>query len=141
MCDGECSAILGFEEAQGTCWVATDRLYFYSRDINAGFSVDYESISMHAISRVGTGAETQQSSVYLQLDFDAADNSNGERVNVNDIVGEDVHPIYELKLYPSSEEAVEKLFLSLSECSCLHPDSDDIHSHSDEAVSNDEGAR
>eukprot|EP00158_Paraphelidium_tribonemae_P007225 Partr_v1_DN28159_c4_g1_i3_m56093 putative NA len=122
MAMGQLSSILGFERAIGTLYITSQRIYWYSTTINKGFALDYPTIILHAISRMGTTESEHQGAIYLQLDMDTVLRHNASSfANGRDEVLED-GAVFELNLSPRYGDKVDNIFLAMSECSALHPD-------------------
>lgn len=108
-----------------------------------GFSVDYQSIIMHGVSRAGTAPDDNQPSVYMQFNLhDSILDSNGDPVQINfDSEGQegqegegDGDLVAEMKIFPdpAAGDCVDDLFLALTECVALHP-----HSSAENSSDND----
>ncbi|XMA16087.1 hypothetical protein WAI453_008878 [Rhynchosporium graminicola] len=105
-------------------WISSENLTLYNPSLSTGLSIPYPSISLHAISRLSdpSNPETQIQGLYMQLDLsDPNALSNEEDEEMNNVV--------ELTLLtsPSSsdetpEQAIQKMFDAVSNCSNLHPD-------------------
>eukprot|EP00158_Paraphelidium_tribonemae_P007223 Partr_v1_DN28159_c4_g1_i11_m56116 len=140
MAMGHLSSILGFDRAIGTLYITSQRIYWYSTTINKGFALDYPTIILHAISRMGTTESEHQGAIYLQLDMDTVLRHNASLfANGRDEVLED-GSVFELNLSPRYGDkgkfsltryceanyymhaVVDSIFLAMSECSALHPD-------------------
>ncbi|KAI0726011.1 regulator of volume decrease after cellular swelling-domain-containing protein [Fomitopsis betulina] len=95
----------------GTLYVIESALVFLSAS-GRGWSVDYPSITLHAISRAPSGP-----SIYCQLD-EAAALADSDAPLDEDVDSE----LKELILLPKDAAALEPIFEALSLCASLHPD-------------------
>ncbi|KAF5359136.1 hypothetical protein D9756_003295 [Leucocoprinus leucothites] len=102
------------DELKGTLYILTRRVFhFIYLAVNPthNFSVEYPSITLHAVSRGESGP-----SIYCQLDESAgAQNGTGE---------EEYSEMRELSIIPSAPDSLERIFETLSMCASLHPDND-----------------
>ncbi|KAG6817174.1 hypothetical protein H0H87_011873 [Tephrocybe sp. NHM501043] len=103
----------GFEDAstlEGTLYVLTSVLVFFSSTASRGFTIAYPSITLHAISRAGP-----EPSIYCQLDAGVVEGADPE--------DEDAETeLQELMVIPKDASALDTIFESLSLCAALHPD-------------------
>ncbi|KAL2076236.1 hypothetical protein VTL71DRAFT_1179 [Oculimacula yallundae] len=104
-------------------WISSENLTLYNPTISTGMSIPYPSISLHAISRLSdpSNPSTEIQGLYMQLDLSDPNSNTGEDEEMDDII--------ELTLLtsPSSEDetpeqAIQKMFDAVSNCSNLHPD-------------------
>ncbi|KAH9921312.1 regulator of volume decrease after cellular swelling-domain-containing protein [Fomitopsis serialis] len=97
--------------ANGTLYVIESALVFLSAN-GRGWSVEYPSITLHAISRAESGP-----SIYCQLD-EAAALADSEAPIDEDADTE----MKELIIVPRDATSLEPIFEALSLCASLHPD-------------------
>ncbi|KAH9836738.1 regulator of volume decrease after cellular swelling-domain-containing protein [Rhodofomes roseus] len=97
--------------AHGTLYIIENALVFLSKS-GRGWSVEYPSITLHAISRAESGP-----SIYCQLD-EAAALANGDTTVDEEADTE----LKELIIAPQDAAALEPIFEALSLCASLHPD-------------------
>ncbi|KAE8213067.1 hypothetical protein CF327_g3367 [Tilletia walkeri] len=130
-------------KAQGNLYVTNDSLSFLDPTSNKGFSVDFPTISLHAISRsipeaIQAIAQASGSTacLYCQLDDNAGkDDENDANAaygsgdaegdegmeDENEAADDDVNTLRELWLLPQQPDQLEPLFDMLSYCASLHP--------------------
>ncbi|KAJ2336419.1 hypothetical protein GGI00_000840 [Coemansia sp. RSA 2681] len=113
----------------GTLYIDEQRLVFFSPEANRGFSVDYPSIVIHAISRntdLDSAADISTDSVgahlYCQLDGPFPDSAEPE--SSEDDVSDD-EQFAELKFFPDDEQLLDDMFKAMSACAALNPDDDE----------------
>ncbi|KAM9455814.1 methylosome subunit pICln-like isoform 1-T2 [Clarias gariepinus] len=115
-----------------------------------GFSLDYPSISLHAISRDLTTYPAEH--LYIQVNTKHQDDSKAEEVKArkkadgssdededeedDDEDGQDGDDFSsgaftEIRFVPNNKASLEKMFTAMSECQALHPDPDDSDSDFD----------
>uniref|UniRef100_A0A3Q4HSR1 Methylosome subunit pICln n=1 Tax=Neolamprologus brichardi TaxID=32507 RepID=A0A3Q4HSR1_NEOBR len=108
----------------GTLYVAETRLSWFDSS-GLGFSLEYPSIGLHAISRdVST---YPQEHLYVMVNAD--DDDDGSSDGGDD--DEDEGPITEIRFVPSDKAALESMFSAMCECQALHPDPEDDDSDND----------
>lgn len=119
----------------GTLFVAENAVYWID-DNGQGFTLDYPSISLHAISRDLTCFPCE--CVYLMLDAEFQGNQfsgNGVAAHVAETdeeeADEDEQIITELRFVPQDKSTLDSIFQALSECQALHPDEEDYFSDED----------
>ncbi|XP_030237690.1 methylosome subunit pICln isoform X1 [Gadus morhua] len=138
----ETSAILdGKGLGCGTLYVAETRLSWFD-GTGMGFSLEYPTIGLHAISRdLGT---YPQEHLYVMVNAKLNDENDAEmRENAEDEEDEDASDddggagddeegvISEIRFVPSDKAALEPMFSAMCECQALHPDPDDEDSEND----------
>ncbi|KIX94145.1 uncharacterized protein Z520_10171 [Fonsecaea multimorphosa CBS 102226] len=137
----------GSDEARGThrvvdnvdVWVTSDKLFLYSNDANAGLSIPYPSISLHAIQSLPQPSPGEQQGLYMQIiSFPSTEESAAAAQD------EDVEPdSISVTVIPTAsappqvasasgdglegedqpeQTPVVAMFNALSACSNLHPD-------------------
>ncbi|KAJ8280454.1 hypothetical protein GJAV_G00054750 [Gymnothorax javanicus] len=134
----EITAVLdGKGLGSGTLYVAETRLSWFDGS-GMGFSLEYPSISLHAISRdlsaypqehlyvmvndkLSEDSEMQEKDEDEGEDDDDDDDDDEEDKNSDD----DSSPITEIRFVPSDKSALEPMFSAMCECQALHPDPED----------------
>uniref|UniRef100_A0A3B3HYD5 Methylosome subunit pICln n=1 Tax=Oryzias latipes TaxID=8090 RepID=A0A3B3HYD5_ORYLA len=106
----------------GTLYVAETRLSWFDGS-GMGFSLEYPSISLHAISRDVSAYPEEHLYVMVngKLDLGFLDSSNGDEEEV----------ITEIRFVPRDKASLESMFSAMCECQALHPDPDDEDSDND----------
>uniref|UniRef100_A0A3B3I2J1 Methylosome subunit pICln n=1 Tax=Oryzias latipes TaxID=8090 RepID=A0A3B3I2J1_ORYLA len=113
----------------GTLYVAETRLSWFDGS-GMGFSLEYPSISLHAISRDVSAYPEEHLYVMVngklekaaeEEDDDGSDSSNGDEEEV----------ITEIRFVPRDKASLESMFSAMCECQALHPDPDDEDSDND----------
>uniref|UniRef100_A0A3B4THX2 Methylosome subunit pICln n=1 Tax=Seriola dumerili TaxID=41447 RepID=A0A3B4THX2_SERDU len=100
----------------GTLYVAETRLSWFDGS-GMGFSLEYPTISLHAISRdIST---YPQEHLYVMV--------NGKLSGDDDDDG----TITEIRFVPGDKAALESMFSAMCECQALHPDPEDDDSDND----------
>ncbi|KZT68504.1 hypothetical protein DAEQUDRAFT_671393 [Daedalea quercina L-15889] len=127
--DPPIEGFLSEDLSSGTLYVIDSALVFMSAS-GRGWSVEYPSITLHAISRAESGP-----SIYCQLD-EAAALADG-----NAPIDEGVDTeMKELIIVPKDAAALEPIFEALSLCASLHPDptsADDMGGYDDAFIDAD----
>ncbi|KAN0138882.1 Regulator of volume decrease after cellular swelling domain containing protein [Lactarius tabidus] len=109
----------GEDSARGTLYIIESVLAFQSSTTGRAFQIEYQSITLHAISRGESGPF-----VYCQLD-DSPAVADGS---------EDVPPMRELSLIPQPSDSLDPIFEALSVCASLHPDPQGSDEDEDEFI-------
>ncbi|XP_061073185.1 methylosome subunit pICln isoform X2 [Conger conger] len=123
----------------GTLYVAETRLSWFDGS-GMGFSLEYPSISLHAISRdlsaypqehlyVMVNAKLSEESEMQEKDDDNEDEDDDDEEDKNS--DDDSGPITEIRFVPSDKSALEPMFSAMCECQALHPDPEDDDSDND----------
>ncbi|KAJ2087619.1 Methylosome subunit pICln [Coemansia sp. RSA 986] len=94
-----------------------------SRITGRGFSLDYQSIVIHAVSR---GCD-EDAYLYCQLDGLFPGTSTED----SDDSGDD-EQFAELRFYPANEQTLDDMFKAMSECAALNPDQDESDNEEEE---------
>uniref|UniRef100_A0A668RCW5 Methylosome subunit pICln n=1 Tax=Oreochromis aureus TaxID=47969 RepID=A0A668RCW5_OREAU len=128
----------------GTLYVAETRLSWFDSS-GLGFSLEYPSIGLHAISR--DVSAYPQEHLYVMVngklnkeneaemaekaadDDDDDDDHDGSSDGGDD--DEDEGTITEIRFVPSDKAALESMFSAMCECQALHPDPEDDDSDND----------
>ncbi|XP_015463483.2 methylosome subunit pICln isoform X1 [Astyanax mexicanus] len=134
----ETSAVLdGKRLGTGTLYVAESRLSWLDGS-GMGFSLEYPTISLHAISR--DVSAYPQEHLYVMVNKKLGDENEAEmQVRAPDDEGEeesdndddDEGVITEIRFVPSDKAALEAMFSAMCECQALHPDPEDEDSDDD----------
>ncbi|XP_006628167.2 methylosome subunit pICln [Lepisosteus oculatus] len=131
----ETTAVLdGKGLGSGTLYVAENRLSWF--DVSGkGFSLEYPSISLHAISR--DLSAYPQEHLYVMVNAKLSDEEvtesqmeekAAEGEDEDDESDDDSDPITEIRFVPSDKMALEPMFSAMCECQALHPDPEDSDS-------------
>lgn len=128
----------------GTLYVAETRLSWFDSS-GLGFSLEYPSIGLHALSR--DVSAYPQEHLYVMVngklnkeneaemaekaadDDDDDDDHDGSSDGGDD--DEDEGTITEIRFVPSDKAALESMFSAMCECQALHPDPEDDDSDND----------
>lgn len=106
---------------KGTLFIAETRVSWVS-DASQGFSLEYPSIALHAISRdLNT---YPQPCLYLMIDSKIDDEGSGMS-GESDEDDDETTAITEIRFIPDDNSALDSMFRAMSECQILHPDADD----------------
>ncbi|KAL2550225.1 Chloride conductance regulatory protein ICln [Forsythia ovata] len=106
-------------ESPGTLYISTKQVVWLSdTDRLNGYSVDFLSVSLHAVSR---DPEAYPSPcIYTQIDIEAEDDeSEDSDSECNDTL--DLSKITEMRLLPSDPNQLDTLFAVFCECAELNP--------------------
>lgn len=127
----------------GTLYVAETRLSWFDGS-GLGFSLEYPTIGLHAISR-DVGAYPQEH-LYVMVNGKLSDENEAEMAEKADEEEEeggddsssdddddddDEGVISEIRFVPSDKAALESMFSAMCECQALHPDPEDDDSDND----------
>uniref|UniRef100_A0A665TAK7 Methylosome subunit pICln n=1 Tax=Echeneis naucrates TaxID=173247 RepID=A0A665TAK7_ECHNA len=126
----------------GTLYVAETRLSWFDGS-GMGFSLEYPTISLHAISR--DVSAYPQEHLYVMVSGKLSDENEAEMPekeadeeddgdsssssSSGDVDDEEV--ITEIRFVPSDKAALESIFSAMCECQALHPDPEDEDSDND----------
>ncbi|XP_017559651.1 methylosome subunit pICln isoform X1 [Pygocentrus nattereri] len=129
----ETAAVLdGKELGTGTLYVAESRLSWFNGS-GMGFSLEYPSISLHAISR--DLSAYPQEHLYVMVNKKLDDENEAEmHERAPDDEGEESDDdsedgvIAEIRFVPSDKAALESMFSAMCDCQALHPDPEDEES-------------
>ncbi|XP_068173002.1 methylosome subunit pICln [Antennarius striatus] len=126
----------------GTLFVAETRLSWFDGS-GMGFSLEYPTIGLHAISRdvsaypqehlyvMVNGKLSSEDENESEMAEKAADDEDDEGSNSPDDDDDDNGTITEIRFVPSDRAALESMFSAMCECQALHPDPDDDDSDND----------
>ncbi|XP_003226015.1 methylosome subunit pICln [Anolis carolinensis] len=132
----ETEAVLGGRRlGSGTLFVAESRLSWIEAS-GLGFSLDYPTISLHAISRDLAAYPWEHLYVMVNGKFEADESKDGpmedkEEEEEEEDSDNEFEPISEFRFVPSDKSALEAMFSAMCECQALHPDPDDEDSDND----------
>ncbi|CAK7315140.1 Methylosome subunit pICln [Vulpes lagopus] len=105
----------------GTLYIAESRLSWLDGS-GLGFSLEYPTISLHAVSRDLNAYPREHLYVMVNAKFGESKESVAEEEEDSD---DDVEPIAEFRFVPSDKSALEAMFTAMCECQALHPDPED----------------
>ena len=107
----------------GTLYIAESRLSWLDGS-GLGFSLEYPTISLHAVSRdLNTyPREHLYAMVNAKFGEESKESVADEEEEDSD---DDIEPIAEFRFVPSDKSALEALFTAMCECQALHPDPED----------------
>ncbi|KAJ1722053.1 hypothetical protein LPJ53_003492 [Coemansia erecta] len=114
----------------GALHIDKHSLVFFSDEKLLGFSIPYQSIVIHALSRgEHKDKDGDDAHLYCQLDgpFPGSSRINGGQGGESD--GEDEgeeeeEEFAELRFYPKDKDMLDRLFAAMSECAKMNPDED-----------------
>ncbi|XP_026187367.1 methylosome subunit pICln isoform X3 [Mastacembelus armatus] len=137
----ETTAVLGGQRLGcGTLYVTETRLFWFDGS-GMGFSLEYPTIGLHAISR--DVSAYPQEHLYVMVNGKLGDDSEADMAEKpadedddNDdssSSGDDDEEgvITEIRFVPSDKAALESMFSAMCECQALHPDPEDEDSDND----------
>ncbi|XP_042153280.1 methylosome subunit pICln isoform X3 [Oncorhynchus tshawytscha] len=125
---GETTAVLdGKGLGTGTLYVAETRLSWFDGS-GMGFSLEYPTISLHAISR--DLSAYPQEHLYVMVNAKLNDEMQ-ENAHDDEDEEDECEGITEIRFVPSDKAALESMFSAMCECQALHPDPDDEDSNGD----------
>ncbi|XP_065534944.1 methylosome subunit pICln isoform X1 [Lathamus discolor] len=99
-----------------------------------GFSLDYPTISLHAVSRDLSAFPWEHLYVMVNARFEDGETKEApvaEGEEEEEDSDDDAEPIAEFRFVPSDKSALEAMFSAMCECQALHPDPDDEDSDND----------
>ncbi|KAM8923294.1 methylosome subunit pICln isoform 3-T6 [Lycaon pictus] len=105
----------------GTLYIAESRLSWLDGS-GLGFSLEYPTISLHAVSRDLNAYPREH--LYVMVNAKFGEESK-ESVAEEEDSDDDVEPIAEFRFVPSDKSALEAMFTAMCECQALHPDPED----------------
>ncbi|XP_063112496.1 methylosome subunit pICln isoform X3 [Cavia porcellus] len=106
----------------GTLYISESRLSWLDGS-GLGFSLEYPTISLHAVSRDLNAYPREHLYVMVNSKFgeEIKDSLDEEEEDSDD----DVEPITEFRFVPTDKSALEAMFTAMCECQALHPDPED----------------
>ncbi|XP_036441483.1 methylosome subunit pICln isoform X2 [Colossoma macropomum] len=131
----ETAAVLdGKELGTGTLYVAESRLSWFNGS-GMGFSLEYPSISLHAISRDLSAYPREHLYVMVNKKLDDENEAEmQERAPDDEEESDDDSEdgvITEVRFVPGDKAALESMFSAMCDCQALHPDPEDAESDDD----------
>ncbi|XP_020363605.1 methylosome subunit pICln [Oncorhynchus kisutch] len=128
---GETTAVLdGKGLGTGTLYVAETRLSWFDGS-GMGFSLEYPTISLHAISRDLSAYPQEHLYVMVNAKLNDEMQENAHDDEEDEDEEDDCEGITEIRFVPSDKAALESMFSAMCECQALHPDPDDEDSNGD----------
>ncbi|XP_061846436.1 methylosome subunit pICln isoform X2 [Colius striatus] len=128
------AVLAGRSLGAGTLYIAESRLSWLENS-GVGFSLDYPTISLHAVSRDLNAYPWEHLYVMVSAKFEAetkeAPMAEGEEEEEEEDSDDDTEPIAEFRFVPSDKSALEAMFSAMCDCQALHPDPDDEDSDND----------
>lgn len=127
----------GQKLGSGTLFVAETRLSWFDGS-GMGFSLEYPTIGLHAISR--DVSAFPQEHLYVMVNGQLTDENEAEMTEKaaededdsgNSDDDDDDGVITEIRFVPSDKTALESMFSAMCECQALHPDLEDEDSDND----------
>ncbi|XP_054097850.1 methylosome subunit pICln isoform X2 [Callithrix jacchus] len=107
----------------GTLYIAESRLSWLDGS-GLGFSLEYPTISLHALSRDRSDCLGEHLYVMVNAKFEEESKESVADEEEEDS-DDDVEPITEFRFVPSDKSALEAMFTAMCECQALHPDPED----------------
>ncbi|KAG6928709.1 chloride nucleotide-sensitive channel 1A [Chelydra serpentina] len=117
----------------GTLYIAESRLSWLDKS-GLGFSLDYPTISLHAVSRDLNAYPWEHLYVMVNAKFEEEEPKEtpmAEGEEEEDSDDDDIEPIAEFRFVPSDKSALEAMFSAMCDCQALHPDPEDEDSDND----------
>ncbi|XP_010869108.2 methylosome subunit pICln [Esox lucius] len=122
----------------GHLYVAEARVSWFDGS-GMGFSLEYPSISLHAISRDLTAYPKEHLYVMVNSKFNdnceddvEEEDEESDDDDDDDCNADSISPFTEIRFVPSDKASLESIFSAMSECQALHPDPEDSDSDFDE---------
>ncbi|XP_076794365.1 methylosome subunit pICln isoform X1 [Arvicanthis niloticus] len=106
----------------GTLYIAESRLSWLDSS-GLGFSLEYPTISLHAVSRDPNAYP--QEHLYVMVNAKFGEESKEPLSDEDEEDNDDVEPISEFRFVPNDKSALEAMFTAMCECQALHPDPED----------------
>ncbi|XP_059322603.1 methylosome subunit pICln [Ammospiza nelsoni] len=122
--------LAGRSLGSGTLYIAESRLSWLDSS-GVGFSLDYPTISLHAVSRDLSAYPREHLYVMVNARFEEETKEAPMTEGEGDDSDDDVEPIAEFRFVPSDKLALEAMFSAMCECQALHPDPEDEDSDND----------
>ncbi|XP_035535291.1 methylosome subunit pICln [Morone saxatilis] len=124
----------------GTLYVAETRLSWFDGS-GMGFSLEYPTIGLHAISRDVSAYPQEHLYVMVngklggeneaEMEEKGADDEDDASSNSSSGDDDEEGAITEIRFVPSDKAALETMFSAMCECQALHPDPEDDDSDND----------
>ncbi|XP_022369889.1 methylosome subunit pICln isoform X3 [Enhydra lutris kenyoni] len=106
----------------GTLYIAESRLSWLDGS-GLGFSLEYPTISLHAVSRDLNAYPREH--LYVMVNAKFGEESKESVTEEEEDSDDDAEPIAEFRFVPSDKSALEAMFTAMCECQALHPDPED----------------
>eukprot|EP00833_Pecoramyces_ruminatium_P014574 jgi/Orpsp1_1/1188606/evm.model.d7180000066052.1 len=121
---------------KGTLFVTTEEVIYWHKDLQKGISIDYNTISIHAIS---SSSKQNRKCIYMQLDNNKSTvfNENKDVLSMDIIkqeneleedeedMEEDEEYVIEFNFIFENELKLTLAYEQITHCAELHPDPDD----------------
>ncbi|KAM8814753.1 methylosome subunit pICln isoform 2-T2 [Rhynchonycteris naso] len=107
----------------GTLYIAESRLSWLDGS-GLGFSLEYPTISLHAVSRDLNAYPREHLYVMVNARF-GEESKESDADEEEEDSDDDIEPIAEFRFVPSDKSALEAMFTAMCECQALHPDPED----------------
>lgn len=125
-------------QGNGSLYI-TDNVVTWRNSSGQGFSLQYPSISLHAVSR-DLNAFPQEC-LFLMVDGKLSDDADSRQKSSDDedeVVGpfEGDTATTEVRFVPTDKGALDAMFNAMSDCQALHPDEQDTDSEADDFEAN-----
>uniref|UniRef100_A0A671UA57 Methylosome subunit pICln n=1 Tax=Sparus aurata TaxID=8175 RepID=A0A671UA57_SPAAU len=124
----------------GTLYVAETRLSWFDGS-GMGFSLDYPTIGLHAISRDVSAYPQEHLYVMVngklgdeneaEMAEKAPDDEDDDSISSGGDDDDEEGTITEIRFVPSDKAALDSMFSAMCECQALHPDPEDDDSDND----------
>ncbi|XP_069748179.1 methylosome subunit pICln isoform X2 [Narcine bancroftii] len=136
----EIAAVLnGKALGTGTLYIAESQLSWFDGS-GMGFSLEYPSISLHAVSRDVTVYPQEHLYVLVNVMLgEDCKEANMEEKSSEDEENEEADTISEVRFVPVDKTALELMFSAMCACQALHPDPADTDSENDFEEDDEEG--
>ncbi|XP_018430464.1 PREDICTED: methylosome subunit pICln [Nanorana parkeri] len=127
----ETEAVLSGEKlGRGTLYIAESRLSWLN-SLGLGFSLEYPSISLHAISRDTAAYPEEHLYVMVNAKLAEKDETEAKMDEESDEDDDDEGPITEIRFIPEDKADLGEMFSAMCDCQALHPDPEDNDSDDD----------
>jgi len=130
---------------KGTLYISEARVTWVgdASAANHTFSLEYNHISVHAISRDAM-VFPHTECLYLMIDAKLVDSVPGTPASTpetsdDDDEADDGEGMTEIRFAPDDKATLQVMFSSMSHCQTLHPDPEAAEDAADEEAENDEG--
>ncbi|XP_014219383.1 methylosome subunit pICln [Copidosoma floridanum] len=129
------------EVGKGTLYITESLLSWVNNDTRQGFSLQYDHISLHAISRDDQTHHRQCLYVMVDAKVDFPDGSSLEPSERNADDSDEINqdddseaPITEMRFAPDDTNNLDAMFQAMNQCQALHPDPQDSFSDAEEDI-------
>ncbi|MEE6515421.1 hypothetical protein FKM82_024182, partial [Ascaphus truei] len=118
----------------GTLYITESRLSWLN-GAGLGFSLEYPSISLHAISRDTTTYPEEHLYVMVNTKLGGSELKEATMEEEEEEESDDdEEPITEIRFVPNEKSALGEMFSAMCECQALHPDPEDEESSDDDFI-------